>query len=142
MKINGRLYLAFILLLTACTSSTPVLPPTSLPPQGYPPVPTDIPSPPTGYPAPLAGAATAVTIIYQNFEIVPAQTTIPAGTLVTFLIKDGTHEPYTSDPAPAFDSGSSLNASATYQFTFQNPGTFTILCRLHSGMKATLVVIP
>ncbi len=135
------LFLITSLLLIACTSSTPI--PSSTPPQAYP-APATIPahSQPIGYPAPAATTSETITLTYQNFEIVPPSLTVKAGTLATFLVKDGTHQPYTSDPAPTFDSGVPLSAGATYQFTFGTPGTFTLSCRLHDQMKATLVVVP
>ena len=137
--------LVFLVFLTACASSIPITPSAPVPStsQSYP-APSTLPaqSQPTGYPAPATITSEAVTLTYQNFEIVPPQLTVKAGTLATFLVKDGTHQPYTSDPAPAFDSGAPLSAGATYQFTFENPGTFTLSCRLHDQMKATLIVVP
>jgi plastocyanin len=66
-------------------------------------------------------------------------------TRVTFLIKSASgnfHEPYTNDPAPAFDSGPKLGDGASYVFVFSQPGTFTILCGYHNDMRATVVVTP
>ena len=137
--------LVFLVFLTACASSIPITPSTPVPStsQSYPAPPTlSAQNQPSGYLAPATTSGETVIVTYQDFEIVPPQLTIKAGTLATFVVKDGTHQPYTSDPAPAFDSGAPLSAGATYQFTFENPGTFTLSCRLHDQMKATLIVVP
>ncbi len=109
-------------------------PPTATPQPGDTPIPTATVGP-TATPGP-------VTVVYRNFEIVPANIVIKAGTTIIFLIKDSLHEPYTSDDAPAFDSGGGLGDGTTYQRTFSNVGTFTILCGYHANMTATLNVTP
>lgn len=113
--------------------------PTPAPPTATPrPEDTPIPTPtvgPTATPGP-------VTVVYRNFEIVPNNIVIKAGTTIIFLIKDSLHEPYTFDDAPAFDSGGGLGDGTTYQRTFNNVGTFTILCGYHANMTATLTVTP
>jgi len=163
------LCVVFVLVLTACATPTPTLAPqpTATPP-GYPAPALPQPTLAQGYPAPTQpvsteapratvaatdtvdpygsdGVPAAAAITYQDFEIVPAQTTLKAGTTVVFTIKSasgGFHEPYTNDPAPAFDSGPNLGDGATYRFTFNKTGTFTLLCIYHSNMQATLAVTP
>jgi plastocyanin len=97
-----------------------------------------------GAPTEVPTPATAV-ITYQDFDILPAQTTVAVNTRVVFLIKSASgvfHEPYTNDPAPAFDSGPNLGDGASYAVTFALPGTFTLLCGYHNDMRATIVVTP
>jgi plastocyanin len=111
------------------------------------------PAPPTATPRPddtpvptATVGPTATTgplnVIYRNFEIVPNNIVIKAGTTIIFFIQDSLHEPYTFDDAPAFDSGPNLGDGTTYQRTFNNVGTFTILCGYHANMSATLTVTP
>lgn len=113
--------------------------PTPAPPTATPrPEDTPVPTPtvgPTATPGP-------VTVVYRNFEIVPNNIVIKAGTTIIFLIKDSLHEPYTFENAPAFDSGGGLGDGTNYQRTFNNVGTFTILCGYHANMSATLTVTP
>jgi plastocyanin len=94
-----------------------------------------------------AAAATATTgptvIVYRDFEIRPATTTIKAGTEVTFFIENGVHQPYAGAAAPfIFESPPNLGQGSQWAFTFNQPGTLTILCGYHSGMTATLIVEP
>lgn len=97
---------------------------------------------PTEAPAPTA-ASGPVVIVYRNFEIQPALTTIKAGTEVTFLIENGVHQPYAGSAAPfIFESPPNLGTGALWSHTFDQPGTLTILCGYHAGMSATLVIAP
>jgi plastocyanin len=71
---------------------------------------------------------------------VPDRISIPVGTTVEFLIRDGLHQPYSEDAG--FESEPDLGDGQSYSFTFNQPGTFTLLCRYHSEMRATVVVTP
>ncbi|HLB49161.1 MAG TPA: cupredoxin domain-containing protein [Anaerolineales bacterium] len=113
-------------------------PPTATPPPGATPAPTATVGP-TATPGP-------VTVVFRNFEIVPNELTIPAGTKVIFVIKDSQHEVYQSFPdstdIAGFDSGP-LNPGQQYILTFTNPGTYTIRCGFHPNkMVMTLTVTP
>jgi plastocyanin/uncharacterized membrane protein YozB (DUF420 family) len=113
-------------------------PPTATPPPGATPAPTATTGP-TATPGP-------VTVVFRNFEIVPNELTISAGTTIIFVIKDSQHEPYLSFPnstdIAGFDSGP-LSPGQTFPVTFKNPGTFTIRCGFHpEKMVMTLTVTP
>lgn len=113
-------------------------PPTATPPPGATPAPTATVGP-TATPGP-------VTVVFRNFEIVPNELTIPAGTKVIFVIKDSQHEVYQSFPdstdIAGFDSGP-LDPGQPYILTFTNPGTYTIRCGFHPNkMVMTLTVTP
>jgi plastocyanin len=118
-------------------AATAIAAPTNTPLPGA----TDTPAP-TATPQPSPTPAGPPTVVYRNFEIVPGEIRIKVGTEVLFVIKGSLHEPYTFENAPAFDSGPNLGDGATYQFTFTNPGTFTILCGYHAGMTGTVIVEP
>jgi plastocyanin len=98
------------------------------------PAPTD-----TLAPTPTSGP---VFITYRNFEIVPASTTVKAGTLVTFIIEGDKHQPYAGAAAPfIFEAPADLQ-NTTWSITFNNARTMTILCGYHGNMTATLIVEP
>jgi plastocyanin len=95
-------------------------------------------------------AATAtqgpVFVVLRNFEFVPAELSVKAGTSIIFTIQDSRHGPYLSFPnstdIAGFDSGT-LDPGASYSITFNNPGTFTIRCGVHPNrMIMTLTVTP
>ncbi|MGH2522402.1 MAG: hypothetical protein ACRDH2_07850 [Anaerolineales bacterium] len=162
------LCIVFVMVLTACIPSTPTVAPqpTATPP-GYPapnlPQPTATSA--AAYPAATQPASTepprptvaatntpvasptaaAALITYQDFEIVPAQITIPVNATVVFQIKSasgGFHQPYNFTAPNTFEAPANLGDGATYQYTFQDAGTTTLLCGYHSNMRATVVVTP
>jgi plastocyanin len=97
---------------------------------------------PGGAPAatpPATTPATNVTsVMIHNFSFMPQSISVPKGTTVTWTNMDGTSHTVTSDTG-AFNSGA-LKTNATFQFTFNTPGTFTYHCSFHPNMKATVVV--
>jgi plastocyanin len=103
---------------------------------------------PSATTAPSATAAPTATtgpvvITYRDFEIVPAETTITAGTTVNFVIEDSVHQPYAGAAAPfIFEAPANLSPGTIWQATFNTPRTMTILCGYHSNMTATLIVEP
>jgi plastocyanin len=102
--------------------------------------PTDTPDPTD---TPAATATTGpVLITYRNYEIVPASTTIKAGTAVTFVIEGDLHQPYAGAAAPfIFEAPNNLQ-NTTWTITFNTPRTMTILCGYHANMNAQLIVEP
>ena len=140
--------------------------PATLPPSGYPadasptaatikatPVPNDTPLPvsptDTAIPDTPTPAVTAtpgtVFMTYQDFEILPAEMTIKVGTKITFLIKSASnqrHQPYSFDPPYNFDSPNNLGDGASITFTFDKPGTISLLCGYHGGMQSKLTIEP
>jgi plastocyanin len=90
-------------------------------------------------------------ITFQDFEIIPRQTTIKAGTKVVFLIKAGflgKHQPYSSFPdniglSGLFEAPNNLGDGTSWPFTFTQPGTYTIRCGFHPNeMVGTVEVTP
>jgi plastocyanin len=90
-----------------------------------------------------APATAAVTVANNSFT--PAALTVATGTTVvwTWAANATTH---TVTPAASEPTGSGPPASApkTYQFTFNNPGTFVYYCTVHgsptAGMRGTITV--
>ncbi len=127
---------------TAATIQATAVP--SDPPPTVPPTETAIPD--TATPAVTATPGT-VFMTYQDFEIVPAEMTIKVGTKITFLIKSASgarHQPYSFDPPYNFDSPNNLGDGTSITFTFDKPGTITLLCGYHSAsqMHAKLTIEP
>lgn len=103
------------------------------------------PTPEGATPAPTPTQGPLI-VVFRNFEIVPSELTVKAGTQIIFVIQDSQHEPYLSFPnsidIAGFDSGP-LSPGAQYPVTFNNPGTFTIRCGFHPNkMVMTLTVEP
>lgn len=118
-----------------------ITPGAQLPP-GYPAAPTPAPTQPA--PTAASGGPTAPTafITYQDFEILPSQSTIAAGTNVIFLIKSASgafHQPYAAN---VFQAPGQLGEGQVFAWKFDQPGTFTVLCGYHSNMQASVTVTP
>jgi plastocyanin len=163
MKLTLTIALSLTMALAGCALSTPE--PTATPTQPSTPTPTldpptetpaptstHTPIPPTATPTatatpapsdtPTAAALLDVFVTYRDFEIVPAEITLKAGTRVAFLIEGSLHQPYNFDAPNVFESPAGLGDGARYEYTFNEPGTVTIRCGYHPNMVATVVVTP
>jgi plastocyanin len=77
-------------------------------------------------------------VVIKNFMFSPMSLTIKAGTTVTWKNLDG--EPHTVvNDAGLFRSGA-LDQNDMYQFKFDKPGVYKILCGIHPNMKETITV--
>ena len=121
---------------------TPV-PPTpvpSAPTQQYqPPGPTSTPTPiPTSTPSAKTVTSPIAGFVLQNL-------TVSVGDTIRWENQDGPPHTSTSGVSPAqdgiWDSGN-LNTGQSYEFTFQNAGTFPYWCTVHPSMTATITVTP
>ncbi|HZO72556.1 MAG TPA: cupredoxin family copper-binding protein [Ktedonobacteraceae bacterium] len=138
------LALCLVLLLVACggttapttSASTPTS--TSTTSSTFPTVPTSVPSS-----APTS-AATSVprtapnNIAIAGFAFNPKTLTIKVGTKIIWTNDDPSIHTVTADNG-AFNSGS-LPPGGTFSFTFTKPGTYSYHCKIHSTMKATIIV--
>jgi plastocyanin len=79
----------------------------------------------------------------KDFNYVPAATTVPAGTTITFTNRDKAPHTATSGTSPAsdgvFDSGT-LRQGDSKRVKLARAGTFAYYCALHPFMKATVIV--
>ena len=94
------------------------------------------PTSPTGNGTPVTivkGAQSLTTTAYN-----PNPLTINAGTMVTWTNSDSIAHTATSDNG-TFSSGT-INAGASFSFTFPTKGTFTYHCSIHPGMVGTINV--
>jgi plastocyanin len=161
LKLIVATTLGLAAMLIGCT--TAASPATTAPPSQPTDAPTDppptatytlTPVPPTDAPTATATEAptetpttapTDVFITYQDFEIVPAETTIAVGTTVIFQIQGAPgsfHQPYNFDAPNTFESPPNLGDGATFAYTFNTAGSVTIGCGYHPNMLATVVVTP
>lgn len=92
-------------------------------------------------------AATDQVVTIETFIFDPDPLTVPAGTTVTFENLDGTVHTVTAGTREApererFDAP--LEEGATFEHTFDEPGTFAYFCDIHSGpgMTGEVVVEP
>jgi plastocyanin len=88
-------------------------------------------SPPAGY---TTGAKT-------QYGFTPDVVTVVIGknNTVYWVNNDAAVHTATSDTAGVFDSGT-MNAGATFQWTFTTAGTYTYHCNFHSWMQGTVIV--
>ncbi len=87
-----------------------------------------------------AGAATATapvtTVTIKGFKFVPSKFTVTAGTPITVKNKDGaTHD--LAAVNGAFKT-KYIDGGKSGKFTVKKPGTYKIVCTLHTYMTGTL----
>ena len=82
--------------------------------------------------------ASGESVEIADFAFSPAELTVPAGTTVTWTNNDSAPHTVTSDDG-AFDSGR-LDEGDTFEFTFEEAGTFAYHCDFHPNMTATITV--
>ena len=63
---------------------------------------------------------------------------VPVGTTVTATNQDGVTHTWTSDD-DLWDSGS-LRNDESFEFTFDQPGTYTYFCKIHNTMTGSITV--
>ncbi len=88
-----------------------------------------------------SGGSSTNTVTIKNFEFMPKEIKVKAGTKVTWTNKDSSAHTATSDDgAPAkFDSGN-LDQGKSFSFTFDKAGTYKYHCSIHVSMHGTVVV--
>lgn len=85
-------------------------------------------------------AATPTVIEQAGIEFLPKAVTIKAGEQVVFLNSDVFgHNVYSDTEGGAFDIGLQ-NSRSEVAVTFDNPGRFTLRCRIHPKMRAVVTV--
>jgi plastocyanin len=89
--------------------------------------------------APSSAGAEETTVKIDNFEFVPAQLTVKAGTTVTWTNADDI--PHTVVATARTFRSKALDTDDKYSFTFTTPGSYEYFCSLHPHMKATITVV-
>lgn len=83
-------------------------------------------------------AAGGDAVAIADFNYKPAELKVAAGTTVTFTNEDGFAHTVTAKDK-SFDSGN-LDEGATFEHTFEEPGTYAYLCAIHNSMTGTVTV--
>jgi plastocyanin len=92
--------------------------------------------------ATTAGGGDAATgaeaVAIASFKFAPPDLTVAKGTTVTWTNNDkAKHSVVAGDTSFVSDN---LVTGATYQYTFDTPGTFPYICGIHTYMKGTITV--
>lgn len=87
-------------------------------------------------------AQAPATITQKGIAFAPSSATIRVGEQIVFRNLDPFgHNVYSPSEGGAFDIGLQPPASET-AVTFRDPGKYTIMCRIHPKMRATVTVKP
>ncbi len=82
---------------------------------------------------------TSATIHIQNNAFIPAKTTIPAGTTITWINDDEDMGHNVVSTSNAFES-KLFGTGRQYSFTFTAPGTYEYFCEVHPYMRGKIIV--
>ena len=77
------------------------------------------------------------TVIIQNFAFNPSTITVNKGTAITWTNEDSA--PHIVKSEEIFES-ETLSKSGSFAFTFDEPGTYEYLCKIHPYMKGSIIV--
>jgi plastocyanin len=130
------LALVALVLLSACsgTASASVTTasnlPTPVPPAALATIPPPKPAAPTDGGGPNVGV--------ENFNFVPADLTVPAGTTVVWTNHDDVEHTVTSSDGSY--TSQSIPTDGQFSHTFAAAGTFTYFCAIHPFMTAKVTV--
>lgn len=75
-------------------------------------------------------------VLIKNFAFNPQTITVTVGTNVTWVNEDSVAHTIKSDN---FNS-ENLNTGNSFQFTFNNAGTYDYICGIHPAMKGRVIV--
>ncbi len=92
----------------------------------------------TPTPAQTTSVATQNTVTIKNLSFTPATLEVTKGDKITWTNNDTVAHTVTSDNGK-FESGQ-LAPGKTFEFTFNEMGTFSYHCSNHPTMKATITV--
>src|SRR5918992_952964 len=91
-----------------------------------------------------SGGGGGAQVGMQNIQFDPAEVTINAGEAVTWTNDEAVaHDVDGSGPGGDFSSGpeGGMNEGDEFAFTFDEPGTYDYVCRVHApGMAGTVTV--
>jgi plastocyanin len=122
-------------------TATPLPPsPTPVPPTATPPKPTVAPSPTRLPPTPIVVIKELIVNV-QNFEFMPRDIKVVAGTTVTSVVLQGKHTTTSDDfqtKGPNSWQSGDLAAGQKFSFTFNTPGAYRFFCGFHSEPGAPL----
>jgi plastocyanin len=82
--------------------------------------------------------AAALEIKIDNFNFMPQDTTVAAGTTVTWINRDDV--PHTVVSTNGKFKSKALDTDDKFSFTFSEPGTYEYFCSVHPKMTAKVIV--
>ena len=94
-----------------------------------------LPPPKPAHPVDTSGGP---SVSIENFNIVPATLTVPAGTTVVWTNHDDVEHTVTASDN-SFTS-TAIQTDGQYSYTFTTPGTYSYFCAIHPFMTAKVIV--
>jgi len=88
--------------------------------------------------APVVRAQNPTVVTIKNFMFTPMETTVKAGSTVTWKNLDG--EPHVVVSEAGLFRSSALDQNDTFQFKFDKPGVYKVFCGIHPNMRETITV--
>ena len=88
----------------------------------------------------VTGQGKIVVVDIRSLRFAKSTVTVEAGTTIAWRNRDPLSHTVTSD-STGFDSGE-IRPDASWNYTFNTPGTFSYHCGPHPNMQATVVVRP
>lgn len=85
---------------------------------------------------PADGGADGATVSVEQVTFEPRSLTVPAGTTVTWDWNSGA----IAHDVVGEDFASEVQATGVFRHRFDQPGTYTYVCRLHPNMTGTIEV--
>ncbi|WP_424029834.1 plastocyanin/azurin family copper-binding protein [Methanoregula sp.] len=102
-----------------------------------------MPAPVTPVAAASSSSSGEASVTIQNYSFIPASVTVSNGATVTWTNRDHDFHTVTSVlPSPMAFNSPLLDQGDTFQFTFNQTGTYTYICNIHSFMRGTVIVAP
>jgi len=88
-----------------------------------------------------SGGGGATTVDIKDIQFNPKDVTVKAGTTITWTNSDSIPHTVTKTGGPGadFDSGD-IDGGATFEQTFDDPGTIDYVCTIHPGQDGTITV--
>ena len=93
---------------------------------------------PPAKPAHPADASGGPTVSIENFNIVPATLTVPAGTTVVWTNHDDVEHTVTASDNDF--SSPAIQTDGQFSYTFSTPGIYSYFCAIHPFMTAKVIV--
>jgi plastocyanin len=103
-------------------------------------LPNGIPQVAQPTPAPSAGGGDGVTVDISNSVYEPAEITVTPGTTVTWVNHDEDDHTVTSTLDPKVLDSGIFKQNESFEFTFDDAGTFNYICEVHDWMTGTVTV--
>ena len=89
-------------------------------------------------PATADEKSAALEIKIDNFNFMPQDTTVAAGTTITWVNRDDV--PHTVVSTNGKFRSKALDTDDKFSFTFSEPGTYEYFCSVHPKMTAKVIV--